>query len=118
MNKKKRSWDELFAEAEVEVRQWRTKHKPATWAAIENEVDTRLAAVRARMVQELALESELADIKRLERAKRPKCPLCERPLSANGQVRRQMVTDHEQVVELEPSKVYCSHCKVSFFPSG
>jgi hypothetical protein len=70
------------------------------------------------MVQELALESELADIKRLERAERPKCPLCERPLSANDQDRRQIVTDHTQVVELERNKAYCSHCKVSFFPSG
>jgi hypothetical protein len=115
---KKRNWDDLFAEAEAAVREWRTKHKRATWAQIENEVDTRLAVVRAQMVQELALESELANIKRLEQDKRPKCPLCERPLSANGQDRRQIVTDHEQVVELERSKAYCSHCKVSFFPSG
>jgi hypothetical protein len=34
----------LFAEAEAEVRQWRAKHKRASWAEIENEVDTRLAA--------------------------------------------------------------------------
>ena len=70
------------------------------------------------MVQELALESELADIRRLERAERPKCPVCVRPLSANGRDQRTLVTDYEQGVELERSKAYCTHCKVSFFPSG
>lgn len=116
--KKGRSWDELFAEAEAHVRQWRAGNKRATWTEIENEVDAQLAVVRARMVQELALASKLVDIRRLERAERPKCPVCARPLSANGRDQRTLVTDHEQRVELERSKAYCSHCKVSFFPSG
>lgn len=116
--KKKRNWDELFAEAEEEIRQWRAGHKRATLTEIENEVDAQLAVVRARMVQELALESEMADMRSVKRAERPKCPVCGRPLSANGRDRRRLVTDYEQVVELERSKAYCSHCKVSFFPSG
>lgn len=115
---KGRSWGQLFAEAEEQMRQWRKEHKRATLTQIEQTVDAEMAQVRARIVEELALESELADLSSVESAKRPVCPTCGRRLSANGQGRRTLTTEYEQVISLERSRAYCPHCQVSFFPPG
>lgn len=115
MNKKK-EWEELFAEKSEEMSQWRQKKRKATLSEIEAELDQQLAQVRVKMLQDLALESELRDLQSLSRAKRPKCPICERPLAANGKDKRTLITTHEEEVELERSKGYCRRCKISFFP--
>jgi tRNA(Ile2) C34 agmatinyltransferase TiaS len=100
------------------VQRWRRKHKQATLTEIENTVDNELAKMRARIIQDLALASETADLRSMGREERPKCPQCGRPLAANGQQKRGLITDYEQEVELKRSKGYCRHCKLSFFPSG
>lgn len=56
------------------------------------------------MIQDLALESAMTDIKQLAPEERPRCPGCDRPLRANGKDSRQLITTYEQVVELERSK--------------
>lgn len=114
----KRSWNELFAEAEAELREWRAQHKRASWTAIEEEVEARLAVVRARMVQELALESQMRDFKELTPEERPKCPVCGRALSANGWRKRKVTTEHNQVVKVGRRQGYCTRCGVSLFPPG
>ena len=114
---KKKKWDDLYEEASREVMRWRRRHKKATMTEIEDTVDAELAKMRAQMIQDLAMESETADLRSLPKEERPKCPQCGRPLAANGRQRRELVTDHEQGVELERSKGYCRHCKQSFFPS-
>ena len=114
----KQKWDELYEEATREVQRWRQKHKKATLTEIENTVDNELAKMRARMIQDLALASGTADLRSMAKEERPKCPQCGRPLAANGQQERGLVTDYEQEVELKRSKGYCRHCKLSFFPSG
>jgi RNase P subunit RPR2 len=70
------------------------------------------------MIQDLALASEMADLRSLPKEKRPVCPQCGRPLAANGRQKRELVTDHEEGVELDRSKGYCRTCQASFFPSG
>ena len=117
MNDRK-NWDELYDEASRKVLQWRKEHKKATLTEIENTVDNELAKMRARMIQDLALASETADMGSMAWEERPKCPQCGRPLAANGQQKRGLTTDYEQEVELKRSKGYCRHCKPSFFPSG
>lgn len=113
-----KKWDELYEEASREVQRWRQKHKKATLTEIEDTVDNELAKMRAQMIQDLALASETADLRSMAREERPKCPQCGRPLVANGQQTRAVVTDYEQEVKLKRSKGYCRHCKLSFFPSG
>ena len=115
-NQKK--WDELYEEASREVQCWRRKHRKATLTEIENTVDNELAKMRARMIQDLALASETTDLRSMAWEERPKCPQCGRPLAANGQQERGLITDYEQEVELKRSKGYCRRCKLSFFPSG
>jgi hypothetical protein len=111
-------WTQSFQQASDRISQWRGEHPRASFTEIEQTVDGELAKVRVAMIQDLALASALTDIKQLAPAERPKCPGCGRPLSANGQDSRQLITTYEQVVELERSKGYCRHCGVSFFPPG
>jgi len=115
MNKRTK-WQEMFRKTSNEISEWREEHAQASFTKIENVVDEKLARIRVCMIQELAMESELTDIKRLRPEKRPKCVGCGRPLAANGKQKRQLITTHEQIVELERSKGYCRHCRVSFFP--
>jgi DNA repair exonuclease SbcCD ATPase subunit len=117
MNKQD-EWAATFQQASETVSQWRQKHPRATLTDIENSVDKQLARVRTAMIQDLALESELTDLKKLPPGARPKCPECGRPLSANGKQTRQLITNHEQSVKLERSKGYCRRCRISFFPPG
>ena len=114
----KQNWDELYEGASRDVLRWRKKHKRATLTEIEDTVDAELVRMRAQMIQDLAMASETADMRSLVKEERPQCPQCGRPLAANGQQRRELVTEHEEGVELERSKGYCRHCKLSFFPSG
>lgn len=115
---KEDKWTNSFRQASDEVSQWRKKQPKATFNDIENQVDEKLARIRADMIQDLVAVSELTDFKRLPPNKRPKCPVCGKPLASNGQQKRQLVTSHEQVVELARSKGYCAHCRVSYFPPG
>jgi len=115
---KQKKWDELYEEASQEVLRWRRQHKKATLTEIEDTVDAELARMRAQMIQDLALASESADLRRLAKEERPTCPQCGRPLVANGRQQREVTTDHEQGVALERSKGYCRQCKLSFFPPG
>lgn len=117
MNKREK-WAESFQQASEKISEWRRKHPRATFTEIENTVDGELARVRVAMIEDLALASAMRDIKQLARGERPKCPGCDRPLSANGKQSRQLITTYDQVVELERSKGYCRRCRVSFFPPG
>jgi hypothetical protein len=115
---KRKKWVDSFEEASDEVSQWREKHPRASFTEIEDTVDEQLDKIRVKMIQDLALESELRDIRQLAVAERPKCPGCGKPIVANGKQTRQLITRHEQIVVLERSKGYCRRCRVSFFPPG
>lgn len=114
--KKEDKWQASFREASDEVSQWRKKHPKATFSEIENSVDGGLAKIRADMIQDLIKESELQDFKTLPEEQRPKCPVCGKTLASNGRQSRELVTSHEQVIEVERSKGYCKTCRVSYFP--
>ncbi|MCP4357504.1 MAG: hypothetical protein GY796_05730 [Chloroflexi bacterium] len=74
-------WDTLFQEASCKANCWRQQHPQASITEIESTADKHLAKVRVAMIQELALESKLTDLKRLPREERPKHPCCGRPLA-------------------------------------
>ena len=114
--KKEDKWQESFRSTSEEVSCWRKKHPKATFSEIENNVDGELAKIRADMIQDLLKESELQDFKTLPQEKRPKCPVCGKTLASNGRQSRELVTSHEQVIEVERSKGYCKRCRVSYFP--
>ena len=114
--KNRKKWSDLFAEKSEAVSRWRKEKPKATLTAIEKEVDKQLAEVRAKMVEDLTLESKLKDISKLAQEERPKCPVCEQPLAANGKQTRRLLTKDEQEISLIRSKGYCQSCQVSFFP--
>lgn len=116
--KKQAKWKEAFGEASEAVSEWRTAHPRATFNEIENQVDGKLAKIRGEMIEDLVRESQLTNIKEMAREKRPKCPVCGKLLASNGRQKRQLISSHEQVIELERSKGYCGHCRVSYFPPG
>jgi predicted RNA-binding Zn-ribbon protein involved in translation (DUF1610 family) len=115
---KKTKWDEMFDKASERMSQWRRENSQASFSAIEKEVDGELARLRAQMIQDLALESSLADIRGSKAGEKVKCPECGTEVKANGQEKRRLVTDYEEEIELERSKAKCPGCGVSFFPPG
>ena len=113
---KRDKWTVSFQEASDTVSSWREAHPRATFTEIENNVDEQLAQLRTKMIQDLVQESKLINIPDLPGEERPPCPVCGKPLAANGTQTRQLITHHDQVIELERSKGYCRRCRVSFFP--
>lgn len=111
-------WGGIFKQLSRRALNWRQEHRQATLTEIEDVVDRELAELRAQMIEDMAMASVAADWRSLPEEEKPSCPQCGRPLSANGQGRRELTTDWEQRVELKRSKGYCHHCQVSFFPPG
>ncbi|MCA9937432.1 MAG: hypothetical protein KC418_02235 [Anaerolineales bacterium] len=70
--KKQNSWIGSFREASDEVNNWRERHPQATFNEIESRVDEKLARIRARMIEDLVIESQLTDFKEMPAAERPK----------------------------------------------
>jgi hypothetical protein len=70
------SWHTMTEEVVSELAEWRVQHPRATLREIEQAVDERLAGVRARMVQDMALRSTQRDVCALPAAERPVCPHC------------------------------------------
>ena len=80
----KRNWEQLFAEAEEQIRQWRKEHKRATLTQIEQAVDGQMARVRARIVEEMVQDNELANLQQVKESERPVCPVCGRKVGSSG----------------------------------
>lgn len=116
--KKQEKWREAFGEASEAVSEWRVGHPRATFNEIENQVDGKLAKIRAEMIEDLVRESQLTNLTEIPKGKRPQCPVCGQVLASNGKQKRQLISSHEQVIEIERSKGYCGHCRVSYFPPG
>lgn len=118
MSEMQEKWDDLFGRIAETVERWRQEHPEATLTEIEEAVGGRIAEVRTQMVEDLAHQGRTADLKRVPKEARPRCPQCGEPVIANGKQKRRLITDYEQHIDLERSKAYCTHCQVSFFPSG
>lgn len=55
------TWQRMTTEIIAGMREWRLQHPKATLRAIEHQLDSRWARVRARMLEDLALASAAAD---------------------------------------------------------
>lgn len=111
-------WQALFEEAMNEVAEWRVQHPRATFNKIEDKLDKRLAQVRAQMLEDLVQMSSQRDLRGQAAEERPKCPECDKPLAANGQHPRDLITTYEQKIRLERSYGRCPQCGHGFFPPG
>jgi len=111
-------WHQLTEEVMTGMKEWRLQHPKATFGEIEHALDERLARMRARMLEDAALLSRASEIHHLPEDERPCCPECGVPLEARGQQRRELLTQHDQTIELQRSYAVCPQCGLGFFPPG
>ena len=113
-----RQWDQLAHEAFTGLREWRVAHPRATLSEIEAALDARLATVRARMLQDVALVSAATDVLQAPAATRPTCPACGHTLAGRGQETRTLTTQGDQSLTLTRSRAVCPACGMGLFPPG
>ncbi len=109
-------WQQLVDEVMTGMKEWRLQHPRATFQEIEAALDEKLAKVRARMLQDIALASTAARVSQEEQAERPKCPQCGGPMEARGEQTRTLLTNYNQPIELRRSYTYCPACQAGLFP--
>ena len=118
MSRKQNRWNELYDAVATDISQWRQQNRKATFSEIESNVDSRLATVRAQMLADLVVESDVADMRQVSQAERPACPECNTQVHSNGQQQKRLRTEHEQEVRFERSQAKCPRCGHTFFPTG
>src|SRR5512142_3002760 len=109
-------WQREADEVSTGMPEGRSQHPRATFQEIERALDEKLARVRARMLQDLALASQAARVSEEEPSERPKCPKCGGPLEARGEQTRTLLTNYNQPIELTRSYAYCPACQAGLFP--
>ncbi len=97
---------------------WRSQHPKATLREIELELDARLNRLRARMLEDLALESAATQWSDVHAQERPRCPQCAGDLQARGSKSRILQTHGGIDLTLERSHGWCPTCQVGLFPPG
>jgi YgiT-type zinc finger domain-containing protein len=107
-------WRHLTEEVLVGMREWRQAHPKATLREIETTLDAKLAKVRARMLEDVALASQAADV--VASGERVTCPQCGRRMEAHGQQERTVTTTGDQGVVLRRSYAVCPACGAGLFP--
>jgi YgiT-type zinc finger domain-containing protein len=113
-----RRWGALAAEVFVGVKEWRQRHPAATFVEIERALDERWAAVRARLLADLALASAAATLPARPAVSRPVCPTCGGTLARRGKATRRVGVAHGHVVALERAYAVCRACGSGLFPPG
>lgn len=113
---KRKEWRGISEEIIVGMTEWRQQNPKATFRAIEEELDRRLAELRVRMLADLAVASASADFETGEKA--AVCPKCGGELVANGKKKRKLQTRGGREVGIEREYGICPKCGQGFFPSG
>ncbi len=109
-------WHELAQEVLLAMRSWREEHPTATLQEIEDEVDQRMARMRAGLVEGTAMSSAAVEVGSQASEQPARCPTCGGVLQARGKQVRKLRTTGEQTVRLTRSYGYCPTCQVGFFP--
>ena len=91
----------------ADVRIWRRAHPDATLTEIEHELDVRLAAARAALLAEVAVDAP---------DDQACCPTCGGPLVRRGTRTRTLRTTGDTPVALARSYLSCPACGTGGFP--
>ena len=110
------NWEALSQDVLTGMREWRLQHPKATLREIELALDAHLSRLRARMLQDVALQSVAADWKQAAALDRPTCRVCGTPLILRGKRARQLKTHGGQQITLDRSYGLCPTCKKGLFP--
>ncbi len=102
-------WRQVADDAFAHLTQWRREHPKATFAEIEAATDAHLAAVRARLLRDVALASAAVTTPTT-------CPACGAQMQARGTEARTLVTDHAAAVPLTRTRAVCPACGAGLFP--
>jgi len=111
-------WEKLSEEVLSGMKEWRLQHPRATLREIEAALDERLARMRARMLEDMALASRAANWKEAARELKPVCARCGAPLVSRGQGQRRLQTTGGEELVLERGYGVCPHCGEGIFPPG
>ncbi len=111
-------WNALAEEVMLGMKDWRVAHPRATLREIEAALDERLARMRARMLEDLALASTAADWEQAPEHEHPVCPQCGQPLARESQHTRHLQTQGGQALALERRYGTCPACGAGLFPPG
>jgi hypothetical protein len=111
-------WHNLSQEVMVGMQQWRSQHPRATLREIEAELDRRLAGLRARMLQDTALQSSAVDWQETAAQEQPVCPECGERLKASGWHPRELHSHGQEQIVLDRQYGVCPKCGLGFFPPG
>jgi len=109
-------WREESHQVIAAIVAWREEHPTATFQEIESAIDDCLARLRAHMLEDAALASDVADLRDKPAQKRPPCPVCGTPVKHHARDKRTLLTQHNQQVTLERSYAVCPKCGETFFP--
>ena len=109
-------WQQLTQQVMTGMREWRVQHPTATLREIETALDARLHHLRARMLEDLALQSAVRAWQDAPAGQQPTCPDCGTLLQDRGTHSRTLQTHGGQDVTLERSYGVCSACGAGFFP--
>src|SRR5215210_440767 len=109
-------WHQLSTEVMTGISDWRFQHPKATLREIETELDARLARMRARMLEDLALQSTAVTWTEVARLQTPACRECGTPLDERGSHPRTLLTHGGQEITLERSYGVCPNCGSGLFP--
>jgi predicted RNA-binding Zn-ribbon protein involved in translation (DUF1610 family) len=107
-------WQQQSQAVSKAIAQWRQAHPKATMAEIEKAVDEQMNALRARMIEEVALSSEAVSSD--QRSNSDHCPQCGQRMQARGRHQRHLQTQGGQEVTLTRRYQSCPSCGYSFFP--
>jgi len=105
------AWDRHAAQVRADVQAWRGAHPHATLTQIEQEVDRRLAAARARLVAALALAGPVEGTP-------PPCPECGGAMRWEGERARRLTTTHDEAIALSRRYARCPACGTGLVPPG
>ena len=109
-------WHALSADILTGMHEWRRAHPHATLREMETAVDARLAELRARMLEDMALQSVAADWGTAPPEERPHCPQCGLPLQPRGKQTRTLQTHGGRELVLARSYGVCPACQDGVFP--
>jgi YgiT-type zinc finger domain-containing protein len=111
-------WEKLSEEVLSGMKEWRLQHPRATLREMEAALDERLARMRARMLEDMALASQAANWKEGARESKPVCASCGRTLVSRGQGERRLQTTGGEELVLGRGYGVCPQCGEGIFPPG